>query len=170
MKKLFDYHSLCIYLKPGEVVVASQPILVRTILGSCIAVTMFSPRQRIGAICHAMMPDRGGKRQDLRYVDTAIHYIHRKVHEFGAADDLEIKLFGGAQVLLATDRQHPRNLTVGMKNVARAQEILAELGLPAVKNDVGGSRGRKLFFSIMNGDVYVARLGSDVIAASELCT
>ena len=169
MKKHLDNHSLCIYLKPGEVVVANQPILVRTILGSCIAVTMFSPSRRIGAICHAMMPDRGSKHHDLRYVDTAILYIHRKVHEFGAANDLEIKLFGGAQVLLTTDRLLPRNLTVGMKNVARAQEILAEHGLPVAKSDVGGSRGRKLFFSIMNGDVYVARLGSDAPAASELC-
>lgn len=168
MKKFLDDHSLCIYLKPGEVAVASQPILVRTILGSCIAVTMFSPSRRVGGICHAMMPDSCGKRRDLRYVNTAIHYIYRKVWEFGAADDLEIKLFGGAQVL-AAGRDSAGNLTVGMKNVARAQEILAELGLTVVKTVVGGRRGRKLFFSIRNGDVYVARLGCDAPEASELC-
>ena len=158
MKTLLDSHSRHIYLMPGEVVVASQPVLVSTILGSCISVTMFSPSLGIGAICHAMHPDRSGRHHDLRYVDTAIHYIYRKACEFGVADDLEIKLFGGSQVL-AVDRQHPGNLTMGRKNVARAQEILAQLGLTVAKTDVGGSRGRKLFFSARNGDVFVSLLG-----------
>lgn len=148
--------------------VANQPVLVSTILGSCLAVTMFSPSRMVGAICHAMLPDRTGKHQDLRYVDSAIKYIFRKVHEYGAADDLKIKLFGGSQVLLPTDRLHPENLTVGWKNVTRAQEILTELGLTVAKIDVGGSRGRKLLFSILNGDVYVALLGSHDPAAWEL--
>lgn len=167
MSSLIDGHSRHIYLMPGEVVVASQPVVVSTILGSCIAVTMFSPSQGIGAICHAMMPDRSGRHHDLRYVDTAIHYIYRKTNEFGAADDLEIKLFGGSQVL-ATGPHHPGNLAIGRKNVARAQEILTQLGLIVAKTDVGGTRGRKLFFSVLNGNVYVALLGNNECAAMEL--
>jgi len=158
---LLESHSRHIYLMPGEVVVANQPVLVSTILGSCIAVTLFSLSRGIGAICHAMHPDRSGRHHDLRYVDTAIHYIYRKANEYGAdADDLEIKLFGGSQVL-ATDRRHPGNLAMGRKNVARAQEVLAQLGLTIAKTDVGGSRGRKLFFSVLNGDVYVSLLGAE---------
>lgn len=160
MSSLLDSHSRHIYLMPGEVVVANQPILVSTILGSCIAVTMFSPSLRIGAICHAIHPDRSGRHHDLRYVDTAIHYIYRKATEYGATDDLKIKLFGGSQVL-AIDRDHPGNLAMGRKNVARAQEILTLLGLTVTKTDVGGSRGRKLFFSVLNGAVYVSLLGNE---------
>ena len=158
MNDFQESHSRHLYLMPGEVVVANQPVLVSTILGSCVAVTMFSLRTRVGAICHAVHPDRSGRHHDLHYVDTAIHYIYRKVSEYGAADDLEVKLFGGSQVL-ATDRNHPGNLAMGRKNVARAQEVLAQLGLRAAKIDVGGSRGRKLFFSVLTGDVYVSLLG-----------
>jgi chemotaxis protein CheD len=99
-----------------------------------------------------------------------MHYIYRKVREFGAGEDLTIKLFGGAQVLLNNERKLLGDMTsVGMKNVTRAQEILAELGLTVAKSDIGGNRGRKLFFSIMNGDVYVARLGSKDPVVRELC-
>lgn len=158
MKTLLDSHRRHIYLMPGQVVVANQPILVRTILGSCIAVTMFSPSRRVGAICHAMLPDRNGKSHDLRYVDTAIHYIYRKAKEIGAADDITVKLFGGSQVLV-TDLHHLEHLSVGGKNLARAQDILNQLGLSVVKSNVGGTRGRKLFFSMLSGDVYVSHLG-----------
>jgi chemotaxis receptor (MCP) glutamine deamidase CheD len=40
------------FLKPGEIVFSSEPLLVTTLLGACVAVTRFSPRQRFGAICH----------------------------------------------------------------------------------------------------------------------
>ena len=146
---------------------ASQPVLVSTLLGSCIAVTMFSQSKGIGAICHAMMPDRSGRHHDLRYVDTAIYYIYRKAMEFGAARDLEIKLFGGSQIL-PTGRDQPGNVSIGRKNVARSLEVLNQLGLTVAKTDVGGTRGRKLFFSVLNGNVYVSLLGSDELAAREL--
>lgn len=138
---------------------ARQPLLVSTILGSCITVTMYSQCTGIGAICHAIHPDRSGRHHDLRYVDTAIHYIYHKVQEYGAAGDLKVKLFGGSNVL-AADFNHPGNLTMGKRNVARAQEILSQLGLTITKTDVGGTRGRKLYFSLLTGDVYIALLGN----------
>lgn len=169
MKELIDGHSRHIYLMPGEVVVANQPILVSTVLGSCIALTLYSPSRRIGAICHAMLPDRSGRHHDLRYVDTAIHYIYRKALDFGAENDIEIKLFGGSQIL-PVSRQQPGNLTIGRKNVSRAQDILNQLGLTVNKTDVGGPRGRKLFFSLLTGDVYVSLLGNEHRAFEELMT
>jgi chemotaxis receptor (MCP) glutamine deamidase CheD len=73
-------------------------------------------------------------------------------------------LFGGAQVLDAANYSSTR-LTVGEQNVARVEEVFTLLGLTVAKSDVGGVRGRKLFFSIKNGDVYLRKMGerSDLI-------
>ncbi len=45
-----------IHLKAGEIYIAEKPTLVATVLGSCISVTMFNNRFKIGAICHGALP------------------------------------------------------------------------------------------------------------------
>ncbi|MCJ7601374.1 MAG: chemotaxis protein CheD [Desulfobulbaceae bacterium] len=158
MKHIIASHVRHVYLKPGEALVSRNPLLVGTVLGSCVAVAMFSPGSGVGAICHAMLPDNAGRDEDLRYVDTAVRCIHRKIIEYGAKDDIVIKLFGGAQVL-ALGKYAPAKRTIGEMNVARAEEILNLLGLTVANADIGGIYGRKLYFSTMNGDVYLRRMG-----------
>ena len=166
MKKLIASHSHNIYLKSGEVVVARKPVLVSTILGSCVAVTMYSPVYGVGAICHAMLPGNGDGDDDLRYVDTALLHIYRRIVEYGAGRELVVKLFGGAQVLDAGEDTSSKR-TVGEQNVARAKEILASLGLKIAANDTGGLQGRKLFFCTRDGDVFLRRLGRYKSAGGE---
>ncbi|MBT1072759.1 chemotaxis protein CheD [Pelotalea chapellei] len=163
MKELIASHTCTAYLKPGEVIVARKPLLVSTVLGSCIAVTMYSRLHRVGAICHAMLPDGGVGNEDLRYVDTAIHHIYRKVVEYGAGSELEVKLFGGARVLTVGDYSSTK-LTVGEQNIAHAQKVLGLLGLKITASDTGGLRGRKLFFCTRDGGVYIRmmRRGKDI--------
>lgn len=118
---------------------------------------MFSPAHRIGAICHAMLPDNAGRESDLRYVDTALRHIYRKVTEYGAGSNLVVKLFGGAKVLDVGDSSSPGR-TVGEQNVARALEVLELLGLKVNSADTGGVVGRKLYFCTRDGDVYLRRM------------
>lgn len=157
MKNLIASHTRNIFLKPGDVVLAYEPTLISSVLGSCVAVTMFSPSRKIGAICHAMLPDSGGRDNDLRYVDSALLHIYRKIRESGAVD-LIVKLFGGAQVLDFNSHDLGRK-TVGEQNVLQAEKILESLGLDIAARDTGGVRGRKLFFCTRNGDVFLHRMG-----------
>lgn len=157
MKALIASHTSTIYLKPGEVVIARKPVLISTVLGSCVAVTMFSPDCGFGAICHAMLPDSSGRCDDLRYVDTALRHIYRKAQECRAEGNLEVKLFGGARVL-NVGSPGSSGSSVGEQNVARAEEILASLGLSVSCADTGGTVGRKLYFCTRDGDVYLRRM------------
>ena len=134
--------------------VTCKPVLVSTVLGSCVAVTMFSASSGIGAICHAMLPENLGRDNDLRYVDTALLNIYSKIVKYGIGRDLVIKLFGGAQVLNITDRSSERQ-TVGEQNVAKAEAVLDSLVLIVSARDTGGFRGRKLFFCTRSGDVFM---------------
>lgn len=154
MKQLIASHNHNFYLKPGEVLITRTPMLVSTVLGSCVAVTMFSPSRGFGAICHAMLPHNEGRKEDMRYVDTALRHLYQSALEQSAADDLVVKLFGGAQVLDTGGRSAER-LTVGDQNVLQADAVLASLGLVVAARDTGGIWGRKLYFCTRNGDVYV---------------
>ena len=157
MKNLIATDMDNIYLKPGEVLVSRQPVLVSTVLGSCVAVTMFSASRGFGAICHAMLPENTGYENDLRYVDTALQHIYGKILNWGIGADLEVKLFGGAQVLDVGGKSSDR-LTIGDQNVSKAEAVLASMGLEISARDTGGMQGRKLFFCTRSGDVYMRRM------------
>ncbi len=154
-----------VYLKPGEVIVSRHPIVVSTILGSCIAVTMFSPGKKVGAICHAMHPCNPTDVVNVQYVDSAIYSAFIKMMDYSGKTDLIVKLFGGARVLLGGEYGEDR-MAIGDQNIFQAKKTLQELGLAITNSDLGGFRGRKLLFSIKTGDVYLRRLKH---ASNALC-
>jgi len=53
---------------------------------------------------------------------------------------------------------------VGEQNIDQAHKILDQLGLRITKTDIGGTSGRKLFFSMKTGDVYLRKLKISAIA------
>ncbi|ANA40731.1 MULTISPECIES: chemotaxis protein CheD [Geobacter] len=143
-----------IYLKPGEFHFATKPTVVTTVLGSCVSVTMFDVFSRAAAICHALLPD--GPRDDaFRYVDSSIFRMLEMFMSRGITPrQLQVKLFGGSDMLGATASRPG----VGSRNVDIAHQVLASEGLEVVAADVGGTRGRKLFFYTHTGEVLLKRL------------
>jgi chemotaxis protein CheD len=144
-----------VYLRPGELYVADRPTVVTTILGSCVSVTMFSHRLRLGAICHALLPE-GPAEDAFRFVDGSIlHMLQSFTHLGISRFHLEIKMFGGADLL---PYQESRFITVGRRNVEIAREVLKAEGLTLKAEDVGGSLGRKIIFHTHTGEVWLKRL------------
>ncbi|MDX9709480.1 MAG: chemotaxis protein CheD [Trichloromonas sp.] len=148
-----------IYLKPGELTINEHPAEVSTVLGSCVAVTLYSPRHIVGAICHAMLP-RGGEGGGFKYVDGALRHMLDTFDRLGIPrNEIEAKLFGGSDMFPVL---HPtKTNTVGRQNIAMAQQLLQEEGLIPRVADVGGGQGRKLVFYPHTGEVFLKRLGQD---------
>jgi chemotaxis protein CheD len=71
--------------------------------------------------------------------------------------ELEVKLFGGADVLpVSAMRAHIA--TVGTMNCKAALEVLEKEGVRVVASDLGGLKGRTIHFDTGNGEVLVHRL------------
>jgi chemotaxis protein CheD len=157
MKSIIADHRHNPFLKPGEVIISPDPILVSTVLGSCVAVTMFCPETGVGAICHAMLPVNLKQDDNFLYVDTAIRHLHSKMLQHAGDCELVIKLFGGAQVLTGAHGGGFKQ-SVGEQNIYQATRTLEQLDLIIAKSDIGGNVGRKLFFSMKTGDVYLRKL------------
>jgi chemotaxis protein CheD len=153
-------------LQPGELYLAQGPAILRTILGSCVSVTFWSARLGAGALSHGVLPrcpqtwpPDSSLTDGYRYVDFSIRHLIHQFDALGARrDELEVKLFGGADVLpLLSDRvDRP---TIGALNCQSAVEVLAEEGLQVVASDLGGVRGRRIHFHTGTGVVLVYRLG-----------
>ncbi len=150
-----------VFLKPGEVYVSEKPTRVSTILGSCVAVTVFNERLKIGGICHARLPRRrefsnaGG---EFNYVDCSIYYILDRFEGLGVTKgETTVKMFGGADVL---ERTNQNTASVGRENIETALEIIRDEELYLAASDVGGDQGRKVFFFTHTGEVLLKRLGN----------
>jgi chemotaxis protein CheD len=154
-----------VYLKPGEWFYGRQHVYVKTILGSCVAVTMFHGKSGLSAICHALMPTCdeqrgccGPCRNYARYAECIVRRMGEVFFERGfKADDIEVKLFGGADSL-SIHAGSKSSLRVGARNVAQARETIEEQGFKLGTSDVGGKVGRKLLFNAANGEVFMKRM------------
>jgi chemotaxis protein CheD len=146
-----------VYLHPGQLFVASEPTVVTTILGSCVAVCLWDITQGIGGINHYLLPvGLKTAANGMRYGNVAIEQVLAKLERTGARhSNLRAKVFGGACVL---DAMRDKANHLGDKNVEMAQKALAEAGIPVVASDVGGSRGRKVIFYPHDGTVLVKLL------------
>ena len=149
------------YLQPGEIHLARSPAILKTVLGSCVGVTFWSPRLGIGALCHGVLPKcPPGVRnpEGYRYVDFAITDLGRQFENFGALrGEVQIKVFGGADVLPVHSNLSWK-ATVGHQNWYTALEVLRDQSFTVLASDLGGSVGRTIQFHTGTGEVLLRRL------------
>ena len=151
-----------IYLQPGEWELVRKPTVLKTVLGSCVGVTFRAPRLGIGAMCHPMLPHPASQRhmrQDSRaagrYVDSIIAEMARRLDGLGVRrDEVEVKLFGGADVLSTTRAR----ATVGKMNSETAVRTIAEEGFRLAASRLGGLSGVFIEFHTGTGEVLLRRL------------
>ena len=152
-----------IYVQPGESRVVREPAILRTLLGSCVGIAFRIPRLGVSALCHPMLPrfpvnhaltlTRSAGR---RYVDYAIRDIARQFDALGARrEEVEVKLFGGGDVLLMADSK--ARPTVGRLNIEVAMKVLGEEGFAVSASSLGGKRGINIYFNTETGEVLLER-------------
>lgn len=156
-----------VYLLPGELHVAREPAIIRTILGSCVGVTLWSERLGVGALCHSLLPrhpenasanSRLSLQHSRRYLDFSIRDMARQFDQLGAVrSEVQVKLFGGADVLLVGNAASSKP-TVGKMNCEAALEVVKSEGLAVVASSLGGTTGLSIRFNTMTGVVLLKRL------------
>ena len=148
-----------VYLHPGDVYASSRPAVVTTILGSCVAVCLIEEGTGIGGVNHFLLAQqRAGESPSPRYGSAAVDILINRVVALGASrKKLSAMIFGGANVLHAF-QEGVRH--IGLANVEIARALLAQHRIPICAEDVGGTRGRRLVFSAIDGNASVRRLGS----------
>ncbi len=148
-----------VFLQPGEVYFGDQETRIRTLLGSCVAITWWHPKLRIGAMCHYLLPERPRGRPskekglDGRYADEAFQLVMRYIQSAGTLPaDYQVKMFGGGH-MLAGD---PGKLAaVGERNIEFGKEWLASHGFRLAREHLAGNGHRHIVFDVANGDVWV---------------
>lgn len=143
---------------PGEYYVTLRGELVTTVLGSCIAACIRDRKLGIGGMNHFMLPHSahqdswGGSASAARYGSYAMEVLINDIMKNGGRrENLEIKLFGGGQVLA-------QKTSVGTKNIRFVREYIGTEGLHITSEDLGGIYPRKVIFYPDSGRVQMKKL------------
>jgi chemotaxis protein CheD len=166
MNTINGRRAVAIYLNPAEIVLAEDPATVTTILGSCVAVTLFSPRTTLGAICHTVLP-YGSDTEPGRFANQAIPYMLQSFRKKNILpEELVAKVFGGAD-MFPQMRGIGDTGTIGAQNIQAALATLEHMGINPAVVEVSGQQGRKLVFFSETGDVYIKRVQKNQMLKAE---
>ncbi len=144
-----------VFLRPGDWLYGCGAVRVSTLLGSCISLVLWSPRRRVGAICHCLLPQRPraqpGSALDGRYGADAGQWMTQRLAAAGCHwSEMQASLAGGAGT---------GDTDIGAANIAWAQQWAAERGLAFAQQDVGGRVVRRLTFNLADGALTIAHGG-----------
>jgi chemotaxis protein CheD len=140
----------------GQGVFAREPTRLTTILGSCVAVTLYSTRQQIGMMSHVVLPQsKGTTDKPAKFADTAIPYMLTTLKSQGVeTKGLTAKIVGGACMFGSGAFTQ-----VGENNIHAIIQALEDAGIPIVGRDVSGISGRRICFDLGNGSISVDSVG-----------
>lgn len=171
-----EYTQPLIYLKMGEIAFADLPSTITSVLGSCVAVTLFDSRSGHGAMCHGVMPSCESAARCATACSRHGHFVECSVlamtHSFISAGarsvDIEARVFGGAELFPFPQRL--RNLlAVGPRNIEAARRALTRNRIRVTSETVGGRAGCRIYFNTMTGKVNVQRFAPATDAAVQRC-
>lgn len=149
-----------IFLNPGEYYFGDRHTRIRTLLGSCVAITLWHPQQRIGGMCHYLLPGRArAQAQDFdgKYADEALLLLIEQIARTGTRlKDYEVKMFGGGNMFPhAPPRPAGGDEHVGRKNALAGRELVRRHGMRSKSEHMGGAGHRNVIFDLWTGNVWV---------------
>lgn len=136
-----------ITLTQGDFHASRDPVVLSTILGSCVAVCLYDPAAGVGGMNHFLLPD-GGDSHDARserYGVNAMEQLINALLRLGARRaGLVAKAFGGANM-------SPRLAPIGDANSSFTRKFLATEGIACLAESLGGSNARRVMFWPQSG-------------------
>ena len=141
----------------GEAAVAgADATIVTHALGSCVAVCLWDPEARVGAMLHFLLPESRvnpdrAKKQPGTFADTGIPLLIQEAIQRGLNKKrCRAHLFGGAAV------GAQGGLDVGKRNALAARRLLWQHGIFIHAEALGGTDPRTVNFSVADGHYQVS--------------
>ena len=143
------------HINIGEYLASDTPLIIHTILGSCVAVCLYDLKNQIGGMNHILLPGKPSLKEydpSARYGINAMELLINRIMSIGGdRRHLKAKVFGGANVISAITEEY----SMGKKNSEFAIDFLNDEKIKIANMDIGGKKARKIFFHTDTGDVFL---------------
>ncbi|NOQ81426.1 MAG: chemotaxis protein CheD [Methylophaga sp.] len=159
-------HTHRIIIDPGEFYVSNKQEVISTLLGSCVAVCLYDPVNKVIGMNHFLLAYKKHaynmpviESEEGRYGINAMELLINGMMAKGANRlSLQAKCFGGGDVLQIRGEPGGRK-SVGGVNIEFAREFLKNEKIPMVSSALGGDFGRNIHFVGSDFSVYVKMIG-----------
>ncbi len=145
---------------PGEYHITRAPMMLDTLLGSCVSVCLRNKVKGYAAMNHYLLarPGSGNENDIGRYGTTSIEQIVKSLLAMDPNPSvLEAQLFGGAAVMDSL----AKTSNVGGDNIAMAKEMMSKYGIRIIHSDLGGTKGRRISFNTQTNQIESKLVGTD---------
>jgi chemotaxis protein CheD len=125
-------------------------------LGSCVAITLYDPRQRVGGLAHILLPDPSVARDasnPVRFASEAVPLLLDAMRAQGGRPPYIARLAGGAALfgtMLGTAAGQ-----MGERNIKAARAALDVAGVTLAAEETGGRAGRSVSLDVATGELTV---------------
>jgi len=143
-------------VQTGQVRGSQGKVVLRAVaLGSCLAIVLYDPVRKNGAMAHVMLPGKApakaGPLERTKYAADAIDALVEIMKQMGSGkNDFCVAVIGGANVLKR------KNDTIARDNVESNFRILEEKKLNIVARHIGGYERRNASIDLEKGIISYA--------------
>jgi chemotaxis protein CheD len=149
-----------IRVKVADYAVGRHDTTIATIgLGSCIAIALYDPVNRVGGLAHILLPSISLSRDAsnlAKFPETAVPMLLREMRRLGANGRITAKIAGGSSMFGSL--LPGGGINMGERNIEATREALARNDVTLTAEDVGGDYGRSVYFDLASGTVIVKSL------------
>lgn len=141
----------------ADLATSSSPDVLKTILGSCIGIAIYSPKDRIGGLLHIMLPQlNNGDMNKAKYANTGIPMLISTIeNRYGIKRHTLIAKIAGGANMFSFIKNTNTIFDIGNRNISAVKYLLKELGIPIVGEDVGANYGRRIEFYLESGKMII---------------
>jgi chemotaxis protein methyltransferase CheR len=141
----------------GEWFATGKPMLVSTLLGSCVAACLYDPVARVGGMNHFMLPKMlANDEHPARFGIHAMEVLVNEMMQLGAhRSRLRGMAFGAGAINPALGS------TVAAENGAFVKQFLARERIPLVCERLGGVKPREVYLQTDTGQAFVRSVEAD---------
>jgi chemotaxis protein CheD len=139
----------------ADIQIGKSPVVLKTNLGSCVAVCLYDREKKAGGMLHCMLPEKmkyfnltpGIK--PAKFADSGIDELIHQLEKTYFTDPFKLtaKIFGGAKVIRLITQN------IGAENETIVRMKLKEKKIPIVKSKTGGEKGYRVEFNLETGNV-----------------
>ena len=155
-----------VVIDPGEYYSSREPVIISTLLGSCVSVCLYEPLSKVVGMNHFLLADshftvskpvlnsEGG-----RYGIHAMELLINDMLRLGAKrNHLQAKVFGGGNILRIYQTGRTAIGDVGATNARFVHEFLHTEKIPIQAADLGGDYGRRIYFRSTDYAVFMRKV------------
>ncbi len=142
-----------IFVKIGEIATAKAPTILKTVLGSCVAIVLYDEINKIGGMIHIVLPKKRDEREYKEgwFADTGIPILIAKTKAKGAnLNNIQGFVFGGNNAIRC-ERSANEPLKIGENNILFVRNLLKEKNIKFEEHGTLQSYGTKVSFDLSSG-------------------